>query len=83
MDAKNRQKKVNKRSRENDNKEPSDKITPPTIEEEEITMQTLEGDISIISLDKSEENQPSTEEPIIVSDEEKPANTSTPKRKRN
>ena len=45
MDAKNRQKKMNKKSRENDNKEPSDKTTPPAIEDVEITMQASVEDI--------------------------------------
>ena len=39
MDAKNRQKKVIKRSKEDDSKEPSNKTIASTIEEGEITLQ--------------------------------------------
>ena len=52
------------------------KQTTSTIEDGEITLQVSEEDMSIISTDKSEENQP-----ILINDEDKPANTSTPKRK--
>ena len=76
MDAKNRQKKVIKRSKEDDSKEPSNKMFAFPVEEGEITLQVSKEDMSIIVADKIKENQP-----ILINDEDKPTNTSTPKKK--
>ena len=76
MDTKNRQKKAIRRSKENDGKEPSNKTSASPIEDGEITLQVLEEDMPIIVADKIEENQP-----LLINDEDKPTNTSTPKRK--
>ena len=52
MDAKNRQKKVVKNSKDVD-KSPSNETTTSPIEEGEITIHTSEEDISIIVADKN------------------------------
>ena len=57
MDAKNRQKKVVKNSKDED-KRTSNKMTTSPIEKGEITLHTSEEDMSIIVADKNEENQP-------------------------